>query len=69
MFYPIENGSIYEVQDNAFGFVFKCWLPPQGYGVNSITGRLEETDILCRSDIPEEQIWERQELPKVSYSF
>jgi hypothetical protein len=64
MFYPIENGSIYEVQDNAFGFVFKCWLPPQGYGVNSITGRLEETDILCRSDIPEEQIWERQELPK-----
>jgi len=46
MFEQIEGGSIYEVPDNAFGFIFKCQLPPIGYGVNSITGRLEETDII-----------------------
>jgi hypothetical protein len=64
MFYPVENGSVYEVKDNAFGFVFKCQLPPRGYGVNSITGKLEETDIICRSDNPKEQKWERTALPK-----
>lgn len=64
MFYPIEGGSIYEVPDNAFGFIFKCWLPPVGYGKNVATGNVEKTDILCRSDIPEEQYWERPTLPK-----
>jgi len=64
MFYPAENGSVYEIEDNAFGFVYKCNLPPVGYGVNSITGEVEETDIIKRSDIPEEQFWERTLLPK-----
>lgn len=64
MFYPIDGGSIYEVNDNAFGFVFKCNLPPIGFGIDSITGELKKTDILKRSDIPEEQCWERYELPK-----
>ncbi len=64
MFEPMEGGSIYEVQDNAFGFVYKCHLPPVGYGINSITGKLEKTDIIQRSDIPEEQYWERFILPK-----
>lgn len=64
MFYPIEGGSLYEVPDNAFGFIFKCNLPPIGYGINSITGELKETDIIKRSEIPEEQIWERYTLPK-----
>jgi len=64
MFYPIENGSVYEIPDNAFGFVFKCNLPPVGYGVNSITDELQETDIIKRSEIPEEQYWERFLLPK-----
>lgn len=64
MFHPIPNGSIYEVPDNAFGFVFKCQLPPVGYGVNSITNELEETDVICRSEKPEEQYWERYTLPK-----
>lgn len=64
MFYPIEGGSVYEVHDNAFGFVFKCQLPPVGFGVNSITGELEKVDILKRSDIAEEQYWERYVLPK-----
>ncbi len=64
MFYPVEGGSVYEVEDNAFGFVYKCQLPPAGYGVNSITGELQETDIIKRSDIPENQFWERYQLPK-----
>jgi hypothetical protein len=63
MFYPIEGGSLYEVPDNAFGFVFKCYLPPVGYGVNSMTGEVEATDIIKRSEIETEQYWERFTLP------
>lgn len=64
MFNPIEGGSIYEIPDNAFGFTYVCHLPPVGFGVNSITGELQETDIICNSDIPEEQKWERYTLPR-----
>jgi hypothetical protein len=63
MFYPVEDGSVYEIPDNAFGFTYVCHLPPVGYGINSQTGELEETDIIKRSDIPEEQYWERPKLP------
>ena len=64
MFYPIEGGSVYEIKDNSFGFVYRCHLPPVGYGVNSITGKVEKTDVIRRSDIPEMNMWERYELPK-----
>ena len=64
MYSPIENGSVYEIPDNAFGYVYKCHLPPVGYGVNSITGKITEVEIIKRSDIPEEQYWERFHLPK-----
>jgi hypothetical protein len=63
VFYPVLGGSVYEIPDNAFGFIFKCNLPKIGYGINSMTGELEETEILKRSDIPEEQYWERPTLP------
>ena len=63
MFYPREGGSAYEVEDNAFGFVFKCQVPPLGYGVNSMTGELCRTDMFQRSDVAEEQYFERVELP------
>lgn len=63
MFYEIEGSSLYEIPDNAFGFVFRCFLPPVGFGVNSNTGELQETDIIKRSEIPEECYWERFELP------
>ncbi len=63
MFYPIENGSVFEVQDNAFGFVYECQLPPVGYGKNIMTGEIEKTDILQRSNIPEEQYFQRIPLP------
>ncbi len=64
MYYPIEGGSTYEIPDNSFGFIYVCQLPPVGYGVNSITGKLQKTDIISRSDIDEEQMWERFVLPK-----
>src|SRR6202044_1874947 len=63
MFYPIENGSVIEVADNCFGFNFMCQIPPTGYGKNVISGEIKKTDILKRSDISEEQYWERPKLP------
>ena len=64
MFKEVQNGSVYEVKDNAFGFVYLCQLPPIGYGVNVATGKLEETDIIKSSDDDLEQVWVRQELPE-----
>lgn len=64
MFYPVEGGSVYEVQDNCFGFVYKCNLPPEGFGVNAINGKLQEVGIIKRSEIDEECFWERFTLPK-----
>lgn len=63
MFEVIENGTLIEVPDNCFGFLFRCWIPPVGFGLNAQTGKLQETDIIKRSDIPEEQYWERPQLP------
>lgn len=63
MYKQIPNGSVFEVPDNSFGFTFLCQVPPVGYGVNSMTGELQKTDVLKRSDIPQEQYWERIPLP------
>jgi len=52
-----------DVADNAFGFVYKCYLPKVGYGINSVTYKMEETDILPASENPLEHIWNRPELP------
>lgn len=62
MFKDLGNGYI-DVPDNAFGFVYKCFLPPIGYGLNASTGQVQETDILLASEIPIEQLWIRPELP------
>ncbi len=63
MFYPIDQGSVIEIPDNCFGFVFKCNLPPFGYGKNASSGNVEKTDCLEFSDIPEENFWQRPILP------
>lgn len=63
MFKPIEGGSCIEINDNAFGFVFKCWIAAPGYGLNVANGQVEKTDIFKRSDIESEQYWERMGLP------
>jgi hypothetical protein len=63
MFFPIEGGSVFEVKDNAFGFVYECQLPPVGYGKNVMTGEIEKTDILISSSKPSEQYFQRISLP------
>jgi hypothetical protein len=62
MFYPVPNGSVYEIPDNCFGFIYKCNVPPQGYGVSTIDGRLAKTEVFERHEIDEENVWVR---PKV----
>ena len=64
MINPIENGTLFEVPDNCFGYIYKCYVPPIGYGVSSKSWKMLKTEILKRSDIPEEMYWERPELPK-----
>jgi len=64
MFQEISNGTLFEIPDNAFGFIFRCWIPKIGWGVSSKSGKILPTEILKRSDIPEEQYWERPVLPK-----
>lgn len=59
MFNSIEGGSIIEIPDNAFGFKFPCNIPPIGYGQNIVTGEIQKTDVLKRSETPEEQYYER----------
>lgn len=63
MFYEIPNGTLIEIPDNAFGYLYKCWIPPVGYGINSKNGLIQETDILDRPEIDEDCIWERPMLP------
>ncbi len=63
MFYEIENGTCFEVPDNAFGFIYKCWVPPVGMGLCSKTGKVLPTDILERPEQDEDCMWVRPTLP------
>lgn len=63
MFYPVEGGSIYEVKDNAFGFVFKCHLPPVGYGVHVVSRNVEPVEVIVNGEKDYEQRWVRPTLP------
>ena len=62
MFKDRGHGHI-DIDDNAFGFVYKCYLPEKGYGINSVTYKMEETDILPASENPLEHLWNRPTLP------
>lgn len=64
MFKEIHNGTLFEIPDNAFGFIYKCWLPPFGYGIDSSTGAIAETDIIERVERDEDNYWVRPTLPK-----
>ncbi len=43
---------------------FDCWVPPVGYGFNTVTGSIEKTDVLKKSQNKKEQFWEIQALSK-----
>src|SRR4051812_4948292 len=62
MFKDRGHGHI-DVADNAFGFVYKCYLPKVGYGINSVTYKMEETDILDAPENPLDHVWNRPVLP------
>jgi len=62
MYQEIEGGEIIDVQG------LKCCLPPVGYVFNIITKKLEYKGVYKRSEIVEEQYWERIPLPDW-YSF
>lgn len=63
MFWPIENGECIEIPDNAFGYIYKCWIPEYGKGFNVVTNEVEEADVIKRSDEPSEQFWKREGMP------
>lgn len=63
MYKEIPNGQCIEIQDNAFGFIFRCWIPEPGYGLNVANGKIEKTDIFKRDEVESEQFWERVGLP------
>lgn len=63
MFWPIENGECIEVPDNAFGYIYKCWIPPYSKGWNIVTHQLEDIEVIKRSEHPSEQYWVREGLP------
>lgn len=62
--YKKQQGCTKEVIDTNAGYTVDVWVPPLGYGFNSLTGEIEKTDIIKRSNKAVDQYWERLELPK-----
>jgi hypothetical protein len=57
MYWEIPQGKSINIQG------LECKIPAPGFVVNIVTGKLEEREIYSRSNIPEEQYWERIPLP------
>jgi hypothetical protein len=57
MYLEIPQGSILDIQG------LKCHIPPEGYVYNNLTKQLEHIGIYSRSENPQEQYWERFQLP------
>lgn len=57
MYWEIPQGSKIDIQG------LECCIPPEGYIYNIATKQLEHIGVYSRSDIPEEQYWERIPLP------
>lgn len=57
MFYPIPKGSSELIYD------YECQLPPIGYGINVVTGKLEHLGVYKPAEKKENQIWKRIPLP------
>mgnify|MGYP000747690406 CR=1 FL=1 len=58
MFSKIEGGKVINIQG------LDCWIPPVGFVVDMKTKSLREIGIYSRSDIKEEQYWERIKPPE-----
>ncbi len=57
MYSEIQQGSKINIQG------LDCWIPPEGYVYNIATKKIEHRGIYARSEIKEEQFWERVPLP------
>ena len=57
MYWEIPQGSKINIQG------LDCYIPPEGYIYNIATKQLEHIGVYKRSEIPEEQYWERIPLP------
>lgn len=57
MYDKVEGGRIINIQG------LECCLPPEGYVYNLFTKKLEHRGVYKRSEVPEEQYWERPPLP------
>ena len=57
MYLEIPQGSKINIQG------LECCIPPEGYVYNIATKQLEHIGVYSRSEIPEEQYWERPTLP------
>jgi hypothetical protein len=57
MYLEIPQGKTVEIQG------IKCHIPPEGYVYNVLTKQVEERTIYARSEIKEEQYWERIPMP------
>lgn len=57
MYNQISNGTRISIQG------LDCWIPPEGYVVDFATKELEFVGVYSRSEITEEQYWERKPLP------
>lgn len=53
MYQLIEGGSCINIQG------INCWVPPEGYVWNILTKKIEYRGVYKRSEIPEQQYWER----------
>lgn len=58
MYLQIERGKSLDIQG------LNCWIPPEGYVIDIKTGELSYRGIWSRSDVVEEQYWERTPLPE-----
>lgn len=57
MYHPVENGSVLEIQN------VQCQLPPVGYGIDRLTGKLEYIGVVGKSEKKKNQKWKRLPLP------
>jgi hypothetical protein len=57
MYWEIPQGKSINIQG------LECKIPPEGFVYNIVSGKLEARDVYKRSEVPEEQYWERIPLP------
>lgn len=57
MYKKVEGGRLEVIQG------IECWIPPEGYGIDRITGELKHIGVVSRSPKKSEQYWERLQLP------